>query len=231
MRNQTTTKIREDKKTWEAKRCDDEGNSSNDVWKSVKGWLGWNSGGTPSQLFSEGIIVTRPVELATSMNKFFIKKIKDLRAKIPVVDLDPLQYFKSAMRNRSCTFTIKELSLEEVIRLIKGLRNSSATGIDFIDTRTVKLGAEALAPAIQHIINLSITTSIFPSAWKWHKVVPLLKSSDCDRILPKSYRPIALLPVISKILEKAVFNQLVLYLEHNDLLPLISVTIEYYWRS
>ena len=217
LRNQTTTKIREDKKNWEAKRFDDEGNSSNDVWKSVKGWLGWNSGGTPSQLFSEGIIVTRPVELATSMNKFFIKKIKDHRAKIPVVDLDPLQYFKSAMRNRSCTFTIKELSLEEVIKLIKGLRNSSATGIDFIDTRTVKLGAEALAPAIQHIINLSITTSIFPSAWKWHKVVPLLKSSDCDRILPKSYRPVALLPVISKILEKAVFNQLVLYLEQNDL--------------
>ena len=179
--------------------------------------LGWNSGGTPSQLFCEGNIVTKPVALATSMNKFFIKKIRDLRNIIPTEDLDPLQYFKSAMKDRSCTFSLKELSVEEVLKLIKGLKNSSATGMDFIDTRTVKLGAEALAPAIQHIINLSITTSTFPSDWKWHKVVPLLKSADCDKILPRSYRPVALLPVISKILERAVFNQLVIYLEDNNL--------------
>ena len=217
LRNQTTAKVREDKKNWETKRFDDAVNSGTDVWKSVKGWLGWNSGGTPSQLFCEGNIVTKPVALATSMNKFFIKKIRDLRNKIPTVDLDPLQYFKSAMKDRSCTFSLKELSVEEVLKLIKGLKNSSATGMDFIDTRTVKLGAEALAPAIQHIINLSITTSTFPSDWKWHKVVPLLKSADCDKILPRSYRPVALLPVISKILERAVFNQLVIYLEDNNL--------------
>ena len=46
----------------------------------------------------------------------------------------------------------------------------------------------------------------------------MLKGSDCDRLLPKSYRPVALLPVLSKILEKAVFNQLVQYLEENSLI-------------
>ena len=53
--------------------------------------------------------------------------------------------------------------------------------------------------------------------WKWHKVIPLLKAKDCDKLLPKSFRPVALLPVMSKLLEKAVFNQLVQYLEENDL--------------
>ena len=152
------------------------------------------------------------------MNKFFINKIKDLRQRIPVVNCDPLQYLKEAMRGKTCKFTIRQLTLEEVLKMIKGLKNSTATGVDYIDTRTVKLGAEILAPAIQHIINLSISSSTFPDLWKWHKVAPLLKGSDCDRLLPKSYRPVALLPVLSKILEKAVFNQLVQYLEENYLI-------------
>ena len=49
-------------------------------------------------------------------------------------------------------------------------------------------------------------------------MVPLLKGSDCDKLLPKSYRPVALLPVMSKLLEKAVFSQLVEYLENNQLI-------------
>jgi hypothetical protein len=217
LRNQTTAKVREDKKKWEEQRFDHAKNSSTDTWKTVKGWLGWNSGGPPTQLFSEGRIVTKPAGLASSMNRFFITKIKELRQNIPVVNFDPLKYLKEAMRDRKCKFSLKQLTIEDVLKLIKGLKNSSATGVDFIDTRTIKLGAEILAPAIQHIINLSISSSTFPDLWKWHKVVPLLKGMDCDKLLPKSYRPIALLPVLSKILEKAVFNQLVQYLEQNDL--------------
>ena len=152
------------------------------------------------------------------MNRFFINKIKQLRHRIPVANSDPLKYLREAMSDRTCKFRLKPLALEEVLKLIKGLKNSSATGVDFIDTRTIKLGAEVLAPAIQHIINLSISSSTYPELWKWHKVVPLLKGMECDKLLPKSFRPVALLPVISKLLEKAVFSQLVQYLEENGLI-------------
>ena len=90
--------------------------------------------------------------------------------------------------------------------------------MDYIDTKVIKLGFEILGPAVQHIINLSMCASTFPDVWKWHKVVPLLKSPDCDKTIPKSYRPVALLPVLSKILEKVVFGQLVEYLENNKLI-------------
>ena len=93
-------------------------------------------------------------------------------------------------------------------KVIKSLKNSSATGVDFIDTKTVKLAAEVLTPALTHIINLSITTNTFPDIWKYAKIIPLLKSFSSDPLLPKSYRPIALLPILSKVLEKIVFTQL-----------------------
>ena len=51
-----------------------------------------------------------------------------------------------------------------------------------------------------------------------HKVVPLLKGTDRDSLNQRSYRPVALLPVLSKVLEKAVFSQLVTYMEENGLI-------------
>ena len=73
-----------------------------------------------------------------------------------------------------------------------------------------------ILPAITHIVNLSIAQGEFPSIWKLAKVVPLLKKGD--HLTPKNYRPVALLPIFSKILEKAIFLQLVVYLDTNALL-------------
>ena len=71
--------------------------------------------------------------------------------------------------------------------------------------------ARDILPTVSHIVNLSITQSEFPTIWKLAKVVPLLKK--CDPLTAKKYRPVALLPIFSKILEKAVFLQLVEYLD------------------
>ena len=219
LRNQSTSSVRKDKRKWEAQKfSQNENNTSSDIWKSVKGFLGWNTGGPPSQLLYGGRIVTRPAGLASCMNEYFVNKVVDLRQRIPLVDSDPLKYMKQAMSSRSCSFQLKPVQLCDIEKQITSLKNSSATGIDFIDTRSLKLGMNYLAPAIQHIVNLSMTTSTFPDIWKLHKVTPLLKGTDHDKMLPKSYRPVALLPVISKVLEKVVFGQLVDYLEKNKLI-------------
>ena len=88
--------------------------------------------------------------------------------------------------------------------------------MDQIDTSIIKLVKSEILPAVTHIINLSITTRKFPSAWKKTKVVPLHKKDD--PLDPKNYRPVAIVPILSKILERAVFNQMIDYLNLNDLL-------------
>ena len=67
-----------------------------------------------------------------------------------------------------------------------------------IDTFSVKLAAPYILPVLTHIINLSILTNKFPSSWKISKVIPLQKKGDC--LDPKNFRPVAILPMISKIL-------------------------------
>ena len=163
-------------------------------------------------------MVTSPAGLASAMNNFFIEKIKRLRNGIPLPIGDPVKKIREAMRERNCSFTIKPVKEEDVLKIIKDLKNSSATCVDCIDTRTIKLIADLIAPVLTHVINLSIKSSIFPSICKWAKVVPLLKSMSADALLPKSYRPVALLPILSKVMEKVVFSQLVKYLEEINLI-------------
>ena len=183
----------------------------------MKGWLGWGGGGTPTKLSIDGKVVTSPSGLALSMNNFFLHKVETLRKSIPAVAGDPLLKLREAMVGRQCRFNISKVSNSDVIKVIKSLRNSTATGTDYVDTRTLKIAAEQVGPVLAHIINLSICTNTFPTMWKHAKVVPLLKSPTADAILPKSYRPVALLPILSKVLEKVVFGQLVKYLEDNNL--------------
>ena len=71
-------------------------------------------------------------------------------------------------------------------------------------------------PAVTHVVNHSISSNKFPEYWKAAKIIPLHKKEDL--LEPKNYRPIAILPIFSKVLERAIFNQIFKYLSLNNLL-------------
>ena len=105
-----------------------------------------------------------------------------------------------------------------ITKIINSLNNSSSTGVDFIDAPTIKLVRKQILSAVTKIINLSIQTSVFPRIYKHSQVIPLKKKPSLSDLDCSSYRPVNLLPIPGKIVEKAVFNQLVKYLEDNKLL-------------
>ncbi len=90
---------------------------------------------------------------------------------------------------------------------IKQLQNTNSFGSDGIPLKFIKDSLIATIVYITIIINTSIATGIFPTTWKHAIVTPLHKKGDQDDIT--NYRPVSLLPVLSKILEKIVANQLV----------------------
>ena len=106
IRNQVTKRARSDKKEWEEKKLEE----ADDMWRTVKNWLGWKNSGPPTKLFYNGEIVTRPASLASSMNKFFIDKVKSLRQNIPQVARDPLIEMKQAMQHRVCKFKLNQVT-------------------------------------------------------------------------------------------------------------------------
>ena len=216
LRNTVNAKKQSEKKAWEQKKLDSSEHDPSVIWKNVKGWLNWGASGPPTQLFHDGNIVNSPAGLAGTMNRFFMDKITLLRSSIPDTDTDPLFKLRDSMKDRDCSLTFKAVHPRDIKKIISKLKNSKSTGVDDIDTRTIKLIASDILPALTHIVNLSIAQSVFPSLWKLAKVIPLLKKGDA--LTPKNYRPVALLPIFSKVLERVLFNQLVEYLDTHGLL-------------
>ena len=85
-------------------------------------------------------------------------------------------------------------------------------------------GAESIIVPVSHIVNLSITTETVPYAFKDAKVIPLHKEGS--KLDPGNYRPVSILCVLSKILERAVHSQLNHYLEERGLLFEINLVFE-----
>ena len=216
LRNTAVRCMRGDRNQWEKSQLDNFANSPTDLWRNVKGWMGWKNTGPPSQLFYRGSMISSPQGLADSMNSFFIDKVQGLRANLPPATKDPLETLRVIMSTRTCQFHLKTVHPDEVLKMVKDLKNSKSTGLDDIDTWTLKLVIQDILPALTHVLNLSITNLDFPNSWKLAKVIPLLKKDD--PLNPKNYRPVALLPIMSKILERIVFKQVVEYLESNSLL-------------
>ena len=191
------------------------------VWKNIRNYLGWGgSTGAPSKLKnSAGQLITSPSALAELQNKYYIDKVKNIREKLPEIG-DPAAQLRKSMdarpHPRTEALSLKTVTPFEVDEIVKKLKNSKSCGLDNIDTYIVKLTRKFIVPALTHIVNLSITTQTFPKAYKVAKVVPLYKGKEADITNPKSYRPVALLPIVSKILERVVKKQVSDYMDKNQ---------------
>ena len=89
-------------------------------------------------------------------------------------------------------------------------------GLDGISCRLLKEAAPVITTSLTYIINLSIGSGIFPDDWKIARVSPVFKEDIKSD--PNNYRPISVLPIVSKLIERIVFNQLYSFLVENDLL-------------
>lgn len=106
---------------------------------------------------------------------------------------------------------------EEVLSIIKNMKSSNSTGIDGISAKLLKQCEQAICLPLATIINKSFTEGIFPSKLKLSKTYPLLKQGSKDNMA--NYRPISLVPTVSKIVEKIVLARLINHLDENNLYP------------
>ena len=216
LRNEVTKKLRTDEKKWHQEKLNKFAGSSSEQWHHVMGWLGWKNCGSPSQLFYGGRLINKPIEIANIQNEYFVNKVNLIQQNLPSSSSDPLAILKGLMQYRSSTFHIKAVHPDLIEQVVKGLKNSKSAGLDNIDTQILKLSLPYILPCLTHIVNLSIANSQFPTSWKTAKIIPLYKKDD--PLDPKNYRPVAILPVISKVLERVVFLQMSQYLKNNGLL-------------
>ena len=113
-------------------------------------------------------------------------------------------------------FSVPDITNAQVLQIIKGISPHKAAGIDKISARFLRIAAPTLAPSIARLINISFSTGKFPTRWKTANVTPLFKHGAASD--PSNYRPISVLPVVSKVIKRHMHNSLYAFLMDNNLL-------------
>jgi hypothetical protein len=117
------------------------------------------------------------------------------------------------------TFEFTFATAGKIAKIIRGLKATEAMGIDDIPTSVLKKGVEVLAGPISQLVNRSLAEGRIPEAFKVGKVFPVFKGKGKARKDPASYRPVSILPAMSKILEASVKADLEAHLARVNALP------------
>ena len=129
--------------------------------------------------------------------------------------LDKLREF-CLSKNIQGKLDIPLMSVTDVYNALKHLKQSGTRDLDGLDTKILRLAAPIITTSLTYVFNLCITKSTFPNAFKIAKVIPLYKSGDSSN--PSNYRPISIVSVLAKPLEKHINKHLLLHLDKYNLL-------------
>ena len=113
-------------------------------------------------------------------------------------------------------FRFKIITEISILKAIKVLKPKRSFGPDKVSSFFNKIAAPVIAKSLANIYNTSIRSGIFPKDWKIAKVAPIFKSGSKSEM--RNYRPISVLPTLTRIFERLVYDQLANYLERNKYL-------------
>ena len=214
-RNSCNKKLRNDRNEFFRKKYSnlEDSKDVSGTYRLLKKQAGWRNEGPPKQFLMDGKVENSPVKMANALADYFQKKIIEIQATMRLNNTDPLDILQRALDRWSKTnqreeLVLKEVSELKVLQAIKELGNSTSSGIEGLDSITLKVLAPLIYKPLTHICNLSIRKSLFISKWKIAKIVPIYKGKNKPRNQLGSYRPVSLLPVVAKIVERLIQKQL-----------------------
>ncbi len=210
LRNQATRLVRRDKLNSSRKCLDAAGGNPAKLWRLANRCLGVGTTSLPTQLEGRAGTITGDANLADTMNRFFVDKIKEIRETIS----NTTHPIPPATTSK---FEFVPPSAGKVVKLISKLKPTTAVGADDIPVVALKRGAQVLAAPVAHLIRVSMKKGIVPQAFKLACISPIHKGKNKPTSAPSSYRPVAILPALSKVMEAAVIGPLSDYLK--ELLP------------
>ena len=164
---------------------------------------------TPASLHHHNTKAITSIEKATLLNSFFTGCFTTSKPFLP-------NLLSSSPPSSKPTLSSVECTHEEVHHLLANYKINTASGPDGLSSKMLRGTAGSIAPALTTLFNLSLKLSTVPEDWKKSNITPIFKSGQTSEA--SNYRPISLLSLISKVLERCIHNRVMDFLLHNKLL-------------
>ena len=221
-RNHVQDLIKSKKRNFFSAKLTENAGKPKELWKTLRKL------GVPSKeksmpaisLKKDGKVIFDSKSICRIFKDFFANLstnlVKDLPTPTNTFGMDSIQKYYSDLNLQNQHFTLQPTTNEVVLKLLEEINPSKAVGIDNMGGKFLSDGAPVLKNPITKLCNLSISLSKFPRKCKIAKMKPLYKKGS--KMEAKNYRPISLLPLVSKVFEKVIHTQTQSFLDQNKIL-------------
>ena len=184
-------------------------NYKNDIkktWGMIKDILNKNKqkDELPIEFSINGVLESNTVKIADEFNKYFVNIGPSLASKIVQPERNTFKDYLTCPFSEEFQFQL--INSNTVRKTINSLKTKSTCGFDRMSNKLLKNLIDELVEPLTLIINQVFMTGIFPDQLKIAKVLPIYKKGDIHYF--ENYRPISILPSVSKVIERVIHNQL-----------------------
>ena len=215
LRNKLSQIIRASKKKHYNKYFEDNKLNAKKMWGGINEIINMKSkrknGNIHLQINNK--IITDPKEVGNHFNEYFSNIAQKMLGKQKLCKKDANVYLKNRIQN---SFFISPTTDKEVSDIIKGLSDNKSNDIYGFSVKLIKIALPKIASILSSIFNNSFSQGKFPDKLKYASVTPIHK--DGSKLLLSNYRPISILPLFSKILEKIMQVRLLSYLNRYNII-------------
>uniref|UniRef100_A0A8C6WF21 Reverse transcriptase domain-containing protein n=1 Tax=Neogobius melanostomus TaxID=47308 RepID=A0A8C6WF21_9GOBI len=213
-KNKLTSIIKKCKRSYYRNMIEANKNTMKGLWKVLNQAISKNSktASYPDYMIKNDEKITEGKNIVNAFNDYFVNIGPHLASKIAKTNNDATKY----KNINAHSFFLKATNENEVIKIVKAFKNKKSTDWNDFDMTMIKKVIQNISVPLTHICNLSFSTGEFPNHMKIAKVVPIYKSGDNH--LFTNYRPISILPQLSKILEKLFAARLDSFINKYNLL-------------
>ena len=214
-RNQITCLLRISKKNYYHSYFLANSKNIKNIWTGIKELITLKPKGLnpPSKIMVDNLAIKDPKSIAAAFNKYLSQIGSKLAHGVPHVDIEPLAFLGPSLPNSFVLFSVTEKEIEHEIT---SLNSSKASGLFSIPSYMLKLLKTCLSFPLQLIYNLSFSTGRVPDQFKIANVIPVFKKDSVTCM--SNYRPISLLSIFNKMLEKLMYKRLISFINKHNIL-------------
>ena len=158
----------------------------------------------PTHFAVNGQLISDPKKIANEFNDYYINIGKNMAANITSPQGKKIEDYLQSPADHN--FHFQRTNAAEILRTIETLKPKTSKGVDGLSNKLLIEVKNELAPCLAALINESLEKGIFPDKLKCAKVIPIYKKNE--NTLINNYRPVSILPSISKVYEKVIHNQI-----------------------
>ena len=156
--------------------------------------------------------ISNNLQIAEHFNNYFADIAQTLNNQVPTTNEDP---YHTVTNNNVSSIFFYPVTAMEVENIISNLKNT-ASNLNEIPVKFLKNLSTILSEPISNLVNASFSSGVFPECLKCAKIVPIYKKGDPKDI--SNYRPISLLPTLSKIFERCISRRLLDFFSKFDII-------------